>query len=94
MSLSVQWTDESYKICEECLGLVQLPDTMADTIFNLIKDVLIRCSLPLSQCRGQAFDGAAGGMQSISDERRKSCIVCSLFSTQPQVMSSECCKKL
>lgn len=25
----------------------------------MIKDVLIRCSLPLSQCRGQAYDGAS-----------------------------------
>ena len=29
------------------------------TIFHAIKDILIRCCLPLSQCRGQAFDGAA-----------------------------------
>lgn len=24
-----------------------------------IRDILIRCSLPISQCRGQAFDGAS-----------------------------------
>ncbi len=40
-------------------GLVQLLDTKAATIFGLLKDVLIRCSLSLGQCRGQAFDGAA-----------------------------------
>ena len=33
--------------------------TKAVTIFSAIKDILIRCSLPLSQCRGQAFDGAS-----------------------------------
>lgn len=59
MSLSIRWTDDDYNIYEECIGLVQLPDTRAHTIFTLIKDLLIRCSLPLSQCRGQAFDGAA-----------------------------------
>ena len=58
MSLSIRWVDDWYGIHEECIGLVQLPDTTAKTIFSLIKD-LIRCSLPLSQCRGQAFDGAA-----------------------------------
>ena len=59
MSLSIRWTDDNYQIYEECLGLVQLPDTKADTIFGLLKDVLIKCSLSLGQCRGQAFDGAA-----------------------------------
>ena len=59
MSLSIRWTDDDYQIYEEPLGLVQLPDTKAHTIFSVIKDLLIRCSLPLSQCRGQAFDGAS-----------------------------------
>ena len=40
------------------MGLFQLPDAKAQTLLSVIKDVLIRCSLPLSQCRGQAFDGA------------------------------------
>ena len=58
-SLSIRWTDDNYQIYEVCLGLVQLPDTKADTIFGLLKDVLIRCSLSLGQCRGQTFQGAA-----------------------------------
>ena len=58
MSLSSRWVEDDYTICEECIGLVQLPDTKAQTIFILIKD-LIRCSFPMPQCRGQAFDGAA-----------------------------------
>ena len=59
MSLSIRWVENDNSINEECIGLVQLPDTRAKTIFSLIKDILIRCSLPLCQCRGQAFDGAA-----------------------------------
>ncbi len=76
-----------YQVYEECLGLVQLSDTKAATIFGLLKDVLIRCSLSLGQCRGQAFDGAANmsdvrcGSTSISKERRESCIICSLLGT-------------
>ena len=88
MSLSIRWTDDDYNIYEECIGLVQLPDTKAHTIFTLIKDLLIRCSLPLSQCRGQAFDGATnmsgirnGVQASVIEKRRKSCIVYSLFGT-------------
>ena len=59
MSLSIRWVDNNFIIHEDVLGLIQLPDTKAKTIFSAIKDILIRCSLPLSQCRGQAFDGAA-----------------------------------
>ena len=59
MSISIRWVDCSYNIHEDILGLIRLPDTKALTIFSAIKDVLIRCSLPLAQCRGQAYDGAA-----------------------------------
>ena len=38
---------------------MQLPNTMAQMICCSIKDLLCWCSLPLSQCRGQAFDGAS-----------------------------------
>ena len=31
----------------------------ANTITELIKDLLIRCDLPLSLCQGQAYDRAA-----------------------------------
>lgn len=59
MSLSIRWVDEGYAIHEDVLGLFQLPDTRAATIFSAIKDILIRCTLPIVQCRGQAFDGAS-----------------------------------
>ena len=54
MNLAIRWVDY-----DDTLGLFQLPDTKAATIFSVIKDMLTRCSLPLSQCRGQAFDGAS-----------------------------------
>ena len=59
MSLSVRWTDYSYDIHEYTLGLIPLPNTKAETIFSAMKDILIRCSLPINQCRGQAYDGAS-----------------------------------
>ena len=59
MSLSIRWIDDTFEIHEDVLGLIQLPDTKAVTIFSSIKDILIRCVLPISQCRGQAFDGAS-----------------------------------
>ena len=59
VSISIRWVDSNYSIHEDTLGLIQLPNTKAVTIFGVIKDILIRCSLPMSQCRGQAFDGAS-----------------------------------
>ena len=64
MSLSIRWIDDSYQMYEEPIGLVQLPDTKEQTIYSVIKDLLIRCLLSLSQCRGQAFDGA-GNMSGV-----------------------------
>ena len=59
MSVSVRWVDNCYCINERTIGLLQLPNTLAETIFQAEKDILIRCSLPINQCRGQAYDGAA-----------------------------------
>ena len=38
---------------------MDVPKTDSDTLTTLIKDCLLRFSLPLSQCRGQAYDGAS-----------------------------------
>lgn len=48
-----------YTISEEPNGRVQLPNTFANTLVVVMKDVLRRCNLPLVICRGQAYDGAA-----------------------------------
>ena len=44
MCIAVRWVDSSYTIHEVALGLVQLPDTKALTLFGVIKDCLLRCS--------------------------------------------------
>ena len=59
MSISIRSVSCDYEIHENTIGLIQLPDTKAQTLFSVIKDVLLRCSLPLHQCIGQAYDGAA-----------------------------------
>ena len=59
MSLWVRWVNEKYQISEDTLGLTELPNTKALTIYKQLKDILIRCCLPLSQCRGQAYEGAS-----------------------------------
>ena len=50
MCLAIRWVDQEYIVHETALGLCQLPDTKTSTIFMLIKDILVRCNLPLSNC--------------------------------------------
>ena len=39
--------------------MMEMQQTDALTISNALKDVMLRCFLPLQQCRGQAYDGAS-----------------------------------
>ncbi len=59
MTIIVRWVDNDYNIYEEPIGLVQLNKTDAETLCKALKDVLLRCILPLADCRGQGYDGAA-----------------------------------
>ena len=59
LNLSLRWVNDEYDVSEDPVGLFVLPNTTADTITSVIKDLLIRCNMPLSLCRGQAYDGAA-----------------------------------
>ena len=44
---------------EDAVELINVPKTDAETLTTLIKDSLIRFSLPISQCHGQVYDGAS-----------------------------------
>ena len=59
MCAVIRWVDEAYDIYEDPIGLLQVPRTDSDTLTSGLKDVLVRCILSLSQCRGQAYDGAS-----------------------------------
>ncbi|XP_028418302.1 zinc finger MYM-type protein 1-like [Dendronephthya gigantea] len=58
-SVSIRWVDSEYNISEDLIGMVEVENTTAEVLTSVIKDTLLRCVLPLSQCRGQAYDGAA-----------------------------------
>ena len=53
----IRWVDEAYDVYEDLIGLSQAPKTDSNTLTNGLKDILVCCILPLSQCRGQAYDG-------------------------------------
>ena len=58
-NLTIRYVDNDYIINEDSIGLFSLPNTTASTLHLVLKDMLIRCNLPLSLCRGQAYDGAS-----------------------------------
>ena len=75
-NLSIRWVNNEYVASEDPVGLFCLPDTRSDTITMVLKDLLIRCDLPLSLCRGQAYDGAAnmqGKRKGVATQIRSEC---------------------
>ena len=65
-----------YQIIEDTLALAELPNTKALTIYKEIKGILGQSVLLLSQCRGQAYDGASNmsgirnGVQALFNKKR------------------------
>ena len=51
--------DSGFTIHEDFIGMVHVEKTDAASISSAIKDVLVRCSLPISQCSGQGYDGCS-----------------------------------
>jgi hypothetical protein len=46
-------------VFEDFIGFVETEKTDSSSLFELLKDVLLRCQLNINKCRGQAYDGAA-----------------------------------
>ena len=59
LCITVRWVDSFFQIHETPLELVHVTKTDSETLTSLIKDSLVRLALPIDQCRGQAYDGAA-----------------------------------
>ena len=57
--MCIRWVDEDFTIHKDPVELIHLPKTDAETVTSAMKDCLIRVSLPITQCCGQAFDGAS-----------------------------------
>jgi hypothetical protein len=84
LNLSIRWVNSKYEVFEDTVGLFRVPNTRAETLFTVIKDLLTRCNLPLSLCRGQAYDGAAN-MQG-----KRSGVAARLLSENPAAIPVHC----
>ena len=97
--IAIRWVDGSYEVHEAAIGLVQLPDTKALTLFSVIKDCLLRCSLPITSCIGQAYDGAANmsgvrsGVQALMKKESDSCLYVHCFAHSLNLCIQDVVKK-
>ncbi len=57
--ICLRWVDHKLEVHEDFIGLYNVPDISANTIFSVITDCLLRMNLQWNRCRGQCFDGAA-----------------------------------
>ena len=53
-----RWVDDNFNAHEEFVGMYQLDKTDAETIYMVIKDVLLTLNLDVHKMRGQCYDGA------------------------------------
>ena len=99
MCITIRYVDSGYDVHEVPLALVQLPDTMASTLFHVIKDVLVRCFLPIINCIGQAYDGAANmsgvhnGLQALMKKDTNHCTYVHCFAHSLNLCVQEVAKK-
>ena len=59
LCISIRWVYPLLNIHEDTLELTALTKTNSETIANAIVDFSLRYQLPISKCRGQAYDGAS-----------------------------------
>ena len=62
LSFSVRWVDDDLKAHEDFLGYYQISNIKSDTLVSAIKDALIIFEFPLTNLRGQTYDGASNIM--------------------------------
>ncbi len=59
MVICLRYVDDNVEVHEELIGMYSLESTSAESILSMIKDVLLRLNLRISDCRGQCYDGAS-----------------------------------
>ena len=57
-NISIRWVDSNFVANEDPIGFINVPNIEGQTLCAALKDILIRANRPLSDCRGQAYDGA------------------------------------
>lgn len=59
LSFCLRFVSDEFETVEEFIGLYQLDDCSAETVHEVLQDIVTQCGLSLADCRGLSFDGAA-----------------------------------
>ena len=84
LSFCVRSVDDKLNVDEDFLGFYEINNIRSETIVNAIKDILRRCSLSLSDCRGQTYDRASNMMG------KKSGVATVILQEQPKAIKLHC----
>ena len=57
-TICFRWVDKGFNTHEDFIGIYNVDNIKSDTLVTVIKEVLIRLNIPLSNARGQCYDGA------------------------------------
>ena len=57
--------DDDLNADEDFLGFYWIGNIKGETIVKAIKDIFMRCSLSLDDCKGQTYDGASNMIRNI-----------------------------
>ena len=57
--ICIRWVGHNFEPHEDMIRFYQIEDNKTETSFKSIKDVLNRMDIPLTDCRGQCYDGAS-----------------------------------
>ena len=85
VSITVRSVGKQFDVKEQFLGLYETTSTTSETLTDIIKDPLVRCSLSLDHLRGQCYDGASNmkGVHSGVQAR--------IYAIQPLAVYIHCC---
>ena len=55
----IRWVDNYFEAHEDFIGIHAVENIKSDILVTVLKDILIKLNIPLSNCLGQCYDGAS-----------------------------------
>ena len=82
LSFCARTVDDDLNVDEDFLGFYEIDNIKSETVVKAIKDILMRCSLSLDDCRGQTYNGAGSMMG------KHSCVPTKISQEQPKAITA------
>ena len=79
-----RWVDQHFEPHEDFVRLHKVESVVSDVIVTVLKDVLLRMNVKLSNCRGQCYDGASN----MCGRRLRNYVLKSLVQFIPNAMAT------